>query len=337
MTGSVVGRTHIGGLEVSRLGLGAMVLTRSFGEPDPAESVATFDAALEAGINFVDTADSYGAGENEELVGRLIRGRRDRVVLATKFGLVPTGDGRVVVDGRPDYVRSACDRSLQRLGVDHVDLYYQHRVDPDVPVEETVGAMSSLVAAGKVRHLGLCEADAEQLRRATAVHPIAALESEWSLWARQIEADVLATARDLGVGIVPYSPLGRGFLAGAIRHGTVLGRGDLRAEDPRLAGEHLERNLQLIGQLQTIADRIHATPAQLALAWLMSKGDDVVPIPGVERRQLLAENVASVEVDLGAADIEFLDSIFSPGAASGNPDQTLLRGQSVMGSGGERR
>lgn len=337
MPASLVGHTHIGGLEVSRIGLGAMVLTRSFGEPDLAESAATFDAAIELGVNFVDTADSYGAGENEEFVGRLIKGRRDRVVLATKFGLVPTGDSRIVVDGRPDYVHSACDRSLRRLGVDHIDLYYQHRVDPDVPVEETVGAMASLVEAGKVRHLGLCEADSEQLRRASAVHPIAALESEWSLWARQIEVDVLATARRLGVGVVPYSPLGRGFLAGAIRHGTDLGQGDLRADDPRLEGQNLEQNLQLIGQLREVADRVHATPAQLALAWLMSKGDDVVPIPGVERRSLLAENVASLDVDLGRADIDFLDSVFSPGAAAGDPDQTLLRGASVIGSGGVRR
>ncbi len=334
MSVPTVGCARIGNLEVSRLGLGAMVLTRSFGAPDPSESAATFDAALDAGVNFVDTADSYGAGENEEFVGRMLRGRRKSVVLATKFGLVATPDGRIVVNGRPDYVRSACEQSLRRLGVDHIDLYYQHRVDPDVPIAETVGAMAGLVAAGKVRHLGLCEADADQLRRATAVHPIAALQSEWSLWARQVEEDVLLTARELGVGVVAYSPLGRGFLTGFMDTETSLSADDLRGADPRLEGSNRTRNLELVARLQEMAEAMNATPAQLALAWLVSKGKDVVPIPGMERRQLLDENVACLAIRLAAPDVEYLDSVFSPGVAAGDPDETLLRGRSVIGSGG---
>ena len=334
MSDPLVGRARIGNLEVSRLGLGAMVLTRSFGTPDPSESAAAFDAALDMGVNFVDTADSYGAGENEEFVGRRINGRRKSVVLATKFGLVATRDGRTVVNGRPEYVQSACDQSLRRLGVDHVDLYYQHRVDPDVPIAETVGAMADLVTAGKVRHLGLCEVDADHLRIANSVHPIAALQSEWSLWARQVEADVLPAARELGVGVVAYSPLGRGFLTGTMNADTSFSPEDLRGNDPRLGGSNRRRNLDLVGRLREMAEAMNATPAQLALAWLVSKGQDVVPIPGMERRRLLDENVACLEIRLGVPAVEYLDSLFSPGAAAGDPDETLLRGSSVIGSGG---
>jgi aryl-alcohol dehydrogenase-like predicted oxidoreductase len=302
-----------------------MVLTRAFGEPDQAESVATFNLALDLGIFFIDTADSYAGGENELFVGRTIGSRRDEIVLASKFGLVVGPDGNVEIDGRPEYVRSACDASLRRLGVDHLDLYYQHRVDRRVPVAETVGAMAELVAQGKVRHLGLCEVTAEELRTAHAEHPITAVESEWSLWARQIEAEVLPAARELGVGIVPYSPLGRGFLAGAIRRQDALGSDDLRGPDPRLQGANLDRNLSLVDALDAMASRLDATPAQLALAWLMVQGPDVVPIPGVERRDLLRQNAGAVALSLSSDDLAFLDRTFAPGVTRGNPDATLLR------------
>lgn len=331
-----VRRTRLGDLEVSRLGLGGMVLTRSFGVPDLAESEATVAAALDIGLNFVDTADSYAAGENETFVGRAIRGRRDEVVLASKFGLVPAAGGGIVVDGRPEYVKSSCEGSLERLGVDHIDLYYLHRVDPDVPIEETVGAMSELVSAGKVRHLGLCEVTPEQLRAAHRVHPITAVESEWSLWARQIETGFLTAARELGVGVVPYSPLGRGFLAGRIRREEAIGDGDLRDADPRLHGENLKRNLSLVEALEQLGKTKNATPAQLALAWLVGQGGDVVPIPGMERRDLLFENVEALGIELSASDMDLLDSTFAPGIASGDPDATLLRGEAVVGSGARR-
>jgi aryl-alcohol dehydrogenase-like predicted oxidoreductase len=330
-----VGTTRLGGLEVSRLGLGGMVLTRSFGEPDRAESTATLQLALDLGVTLIDTADSYGGGENESFIGSIIRGRRDEVVLSSKFGLIASGDGEVRVNGRPDHVRSACELSLGRLGVEHIDLYYQHRVDPDVPIEETVGAMADLVAAGKVGHLGLCEVTVEQLEAAHAVHPITAVESEWSLWARQIEADIVPAARRLGVGIVPYSPLGRGFLAGAIRREESIGADDLRGPDPRLHGENLRRNLALVEVLDRLAGTRDATPAQVALAWLLAQGGDVVPIPGVERRDLLRQNLGAVDVGLTADDLAHLDTAFALGTAAGNPDETLLRGSGVVGSGRE--
>lgn len=322
-----VATTHLGRLEVSRLGLGGMVLTRSFGEPDQAESVATLELALELGVNFIDTADSYAGGENEMFVGRVIAGRRDDVVLSSKFGLVVGSAGEVGINGRPGYVKASCDESLARLGTDRLDLYYQHRVDPDVPIAETVGAMAELVAEGKVLHLGLCEVSAGELRAAHAVHPIAAVESEWSLWARQIELEVLPAARELGVGVVPYSPLGRGFLAGAIRQAAAIGAGDLRGPDPRLHGANLERNLALVAVLDQMAAKkgSSVTPAQLALAWLMAQGGDVVPIPGVEKRDLLRENVAAVGLELTPEDLDLLDTTFAPGVAAGNPDETLLR------------
>jgi aryl-alcohol dehydrogenase-like predicted oxidoreductase len=302
-----------------------MVLTRSFGEPDQAESRATVDLALELGVSFLDTADSYAAGENEIFIGRAIAGRRDQVVLASKFGLVPTPDGEVQIKGRPEYVKASCERSLARLGTDRLDLYYQHRVDPAVPIEETVGAMADLVAAGKVLHLGLCEVSVAQLRAAQAVHPITAVESEWSLWARQLESEFLAAARQLGVGIVPYSPLGRGFLAGAIRRDGVLRGDDLRGPDPRLHGDNLKRNLALVQALEDMAAAMNATPAQLALAWLIAQGADVVPIPGVEKRELLRQNVAALRLQLTADDLNQLNKTFVPGVTSGNPDATLLR------------
>jgi aryl-alcohol dehydrogenase-like predicted oxidoreductase len=306
-----------------------MVLTRSFGQPDEAESIATLELALDLGVSFLDTADSYGGGENEVFVGRAIRSSRDRVVLASKFGLVVAEDGHIEINGRPDYVRSSCEQSLKRLGVEHLDLYYQHRVDPSVPITETVGAMAELVQEGKVRHLGLCEVSADQLRAAHAVHPIAAVESEWSLWARQIEPDVLPAARQLGVGIVPYSPLGRGFLAGAIRRAAAVGPDDLREADPRLQGHNLQRNLALVEALERLAQGNNATAAQVAIAWLIAQGDDVVPIPGVERRDLLTQNLAALQVELSPDDLAFLEATFAPGVASGNPDATLLRQSNV--------
>jgi aryl-alcohol dehydrogenase-like predicted oxidoreductase len=314
-----------------------MVLTRAFGEPDAAESVATFELAFQLGVRFIDTADSYGGGINETFVGRLIEGRREQVVLATKFGLVPSEHGGIMINGRPDYVRSACEASLRRLGVDHVDLYYQHRVDPDVPLVETVGAMGRLVQEGKVRHLGVCEVTADQLRAAHRTHPIAAVQSEWSLWARQFESEVLPAARELGIGIVPYSPLGRGFLAGAIRGEAAIGGDDLRRDDPRLHGDHLRHNLTLLDVLDRLAVERGGTPAQIALAWLMAQGNDVVPIPGVERRQLLEENVGAGRIKLSPDELRLLDTTFAPGVASGDPDATLVRGGgAVVGSGGAR-
>jgi aryl-alcohol dehydrogenase-like predicted oxidoreductase len=302
-----------------------MVLTRSFGQPDEAESIATLQLALDLGVTFLDTADSYGGGENELFVGRHIRSVRDRVVLASKFGLVVADDGTVGINGRPEYVKASCEQSLKRLGVEHLDLYYQHRVDPSVPITDTVGAMAELVEEGKVRHLGLCEVSVDQLRAAHAVHPITVVESEWSLWARQIEADVLPAARQLGIGIVPYSPLGRGFLAGAIRRAAAVGADDLRDADPRLKGDNLQRNLALVEALEQLAKANNATAAQLALAWLMAQGDDVVPIPGVERRDLLTQNLGALPLELSPDDLAFLEITFAPGVASGNPDATLLR------------
>lgn len=320
----VVGATRLGELTVSRLGLGCMVMTRSYAPVDVDEARATFDRALELGITLLDTANSYAAGENEEFVGAALAGRRDDVVLASKFGLVVNADGALVVNGRPEHVKQSCEESLRRLGVDHLDLYYQHRVAPDVPIEETVGAMGELVASGKVRYLGLSEPTADELRRAHVVHPITAVQSEWSLWARQLEDDVVPTARSLGVGIVPYSPLGRGFLAGAITAAN-LDSDDLRAPDPRLQGRNLEQNLRLVSVLKEIAAATGATPAQVALAWLLAQGPDVVPIPGVERRSLLEENVGAIGLELSAADLATLDAAFPPGVAAGNPDELLLR------------
>jgi aryl-alcohol dehydrogenase-like predicted oxidoreductase len=335
--GEKVGTTRLGALEVSRMGLGGMVLTRSFGQPDQEEAIATFYLALELGLTLIDTADSYADGENEAFIGGLIATRRDQVVLSTKFGLVVDSAGGVEIDGRPEYVKAACDRSLRRLGVDYLDLYYQHRVDPKVPITETVGAMGELVAEGKVRHLGLCEVSADQLRTAHAVHLITAVESEWSLWARQIEADVLPAARELGIGIVPYSPLGRGFLAGAIRSEEVIGSDDLRGPDPRLHGDNLRRNLMLVESLEKLGSDKGATLAQLALAWLVNQGDDVVPIPGVERRDLLRQNVNAFGVQMTPEDLSYLDQTFAPGIASGNPDATLLRGGSSVDPEGENK
>jgi aryl-alcohol dehydrogenase-like predicted oxidoreductase len=305
------------GLVVSMQGLGCMGMSQSYGPADAEESVATIHRALDLGVTLFDTADVYGDGHNEELVGRAIRGRRDEVVLATKFSLSRGEGGRMSVNGNPDYARSACDASLRRLGVEHIDLYYQHRVDPTVPIEDTVGAMAELVAAGKVRHLGLSEASTSTLRRAVAVHPISALQSEWSLWTRDLEDEVVPVARELGIGLVPFSPLGRGFLTGAITSPDDFGDDDFRKDNPRFQGENFQRNLELVDEVRALAGEKGCTAGQLALAWVMAQGADVVPIPGTKRRAYLEENVAASFVQLTGEDLERLAAIAPPGAAAG--------------------
>ncbi len=304
------------GLVVSAQGLGCMGMSQSYGDADEAESIATIHRALDLGVCLLDTADVYGDGHNELLVGRAVAGRRDDVVLATKFALV-RDDGSMRTNGRPEYVHAACDASLLRLGVDHIDLYYQHRVDPTVPIEETVGAMAELVSAGKVGYLGLSEASARTLERAVAVHPISALQSEWSLWTRDLEADLVGTARRLGVGIVPFSPLGRGFLTGTLTSPDDFGPDDFRRGNPRFQGDNFAANLRLVDAVRALAEQKGCTAGQLALAWILAQGPDVVPIPGTKRRAYLEENVAACAVQLSAGDQAALEAAAPVGAAAG--------------------
>lgn len=307
---------------VSALGLGCMGMSQSYGEADRQTSLATLHRALELGVTLFDTADVYGAGHNEELLGEFLADpavRRDDVVLATKFSLhADSPGGPMNVTGRPEYVRQACEDSLRRLGVDHIDLYYQHRVDPEVPIEDTVGAMAELVQAGKVGHLGLSEASPRSIERAVAVHPIAALQSEWSLWTRDLEAEVLAAARRHGIAVVPFSPLGRGFLTGAIGSREAFGADDMRAANPRFAQENLDHNLALVDRVRAMAADKGCTPGQLALAWVLAQGGDVVPIPGTKRTAYLEENVGAAAVHLDEADLRRLDDELPPGAAAGD-------------------
>jgi len=308
----------LGSLDVGAIGLGCMGMSEFYGPADEAESIATIHRALELGVTLLDTADMYGPFKNEELVGRAIKGKRDQVVLATKFGIVRTKDPLVrAINGKPEYVKSACDASLQRLGVDHIDLYYQHRVDADTPIEDTVGAMADLVRAGKIRHIGLSEAGSETLRRAAKVHTITALQSEYSLWTRDPEDGVLATCRELGIGFVAYSPLGRGFLTGQIKKYEDLAADDFRRYSPRFQGDNFAKNLELVDKVTSIARDKRCTPGQLALAWVLSRGTDIVPIPGTKRRTYLEENLAAAELTLSAHELAAIDAIAPKGAAAG--------------------
>jgi aryl-alcohol dehydrogenase-like predicted oxidoreductase len=314
-------RTLGGALEVTALGLGCMGMSQSYGAGDDVESIATMELALERGLNFFDTADVYGQGKNEELLAKVLATHRDEIVLATKFGNVVTpgaAPGANAVNGRPEYVRQACEDSLRRLGVSHIDLYYQHRIDKTVPIEETWGALSELVAAGKVRHLGISEASAATVRRAHAVHPITASQSEYSLFTRDLEEDLIPTLRELGIGLVAYSPIGRGFLSGTITSPDQFEESDNRRNHPRFQGENFQRNLDLVEKIHELANDKGVTSSQLAIAWVLAQGDDVVPIPGTKRRRYLEENLGALDVELSEADLAAIEAVAPRGAVVGD-------------------
>lgn len=314
-----------GGLAVSALGIGCMgMASETYGPADETEAIATLHHAFDVGVTFLDTSDIYGPYTSEQIVGRALRGRRDEVVVGTKFGIIPadssapiTAGNQMGVNGRPEYVRAACDGSLQRLGVDHIDIYYQHRLDPEVPVEETVGALAGLVAEGKIRHIGLSEVSSGVIERAHAVHPIAAVQLEYSLWSRDVEDDALPTIRRLGIGAVAYSPLGRGFLSGKIRSIDDLAPDDYRRVNPRFQGENFQRNLDLLDELVAVANEIHCTPAQLALAWVLAQGPDIAAIPGAETRQHIADNAGALHVELSPGDLARIERAFPKHAVAG--------------------
>jgi aryl-alcohol dehydrogenase-like predicted oxidoreductase len=314
------------GLVVSELGLGCMGMSEFYGPCDDDESVATLHRAVDLGIDFYDTSDMYGPYHNEGLVGRTFKPIRDRVIIATKFGILRHPDGRREINGRPEYVRSACDASLKRLGIEQIDLYYQHRVDRTVPIEETVGAMAELIKAGKVRYLGLSEASAKTIRRAHATHPISAVQSEYSLWSRDIENEVLPTLRELGIGLVAYSPLGRGFLSGEYKTLDDFPQNDFRRLNPRFQGENFKRNLEVVERVNRIAAEKGVTPSQLALAWVYARGEDIVPIPGTKRRKYLEENAAAVTIQLNAGDLARIEEVAPKGFAAGDryPDMSAV-------------
>ena len=320
-------RRKLGDLEVGAVGLGCATMTPFYGEPNRDSAIATIRRARELGIDFLDSSDAYGAGRNEELIAEAVAGHRDDYVIASKFGNIGLQGGPKLADGRPEYLKECCDKSLARLKTEMIDLYYIHRVDADVPIEDTIGAMAELVEAGKVKHLGICEVGAQTIRRAHAVHPIAAIQIEYSLWSRDVEAEILPLCRELGIGFVPYSPLGRGFLTGTVTSLDMLREGDARRRMPRFQGENLQRNLQLVEELKAHAASLNCTPAQLCIAWLLSRGDFIVPIAGTSHIHYLEQNVAAAGIKLSADTEDALDHVFAPGAAGGPryPEAYLAR------------